>query len=98
MLAEYGDEHPCGARHRYVAPYKQQETEDVLPQQAAADPTPGVSCGDHVVLTPIVFKAISVLSMEQTDPVRLLAQVFRNAVIFLDEDPDRLLCTAARGS
>ena len=59
---------------------------------------PLFSLGDHVIFTQKVFEGIAVLAVEESDPARLLAQVFENAVIFLSEDPDRLLCMAARES
>ena len=33
--------------------------------------------------------------MKQTNPARLLAQVLQDRVVFLSEDPDRVLCIAA---
>lgn len=53
---------------------------------------------DRVVLAQTVFEAILVLAVEQTDPACLIAQVFENAVIFLGEDPVRLLRMSARES
>ena len=45
-----------------------------------------------------VFEGIAVLAVKQTDPARLLAHVLQDRVVLLRENPDRLLCMAARES
>ena len=52
----------------------------------------------HVIFTQTVFEGIPVFAVKQTNLVRLLAQVLQDRVVFLNEDPDRLLCMAAQES
>ena len=40
-------------------------------------------------------EGIAVLAMKDRDPPRLLTKISQNAIIFLSEDPDALLCVAA---
>ena len=73
-----------------------EQADGLLLEQA---PTPAVLVkGSRPNFTQTVFKGIAVLAVEESDPARLLAKIFENAVIFLSEDPDRLPCMAARQS
>ena len=52
--------------------------------------------GDDIILTQAFRKGVAVLTVKEGNPACLLAEIFEDRVIFLGQNPDRLLRVSSR--